>query len=57
MRSDIARAAPYGSSDGFVIALPDDICRRVRSCWAAMRLRSERTDRVVMLLVMRVLMV
>jgi hypothetical protein len=29
----------------------------VRSCWAEMRLRSARTDRVVMLLVMRVALI
>src|SRR3954454_22975779 len=55
VRSDIARAVAYGSSDGFVICLPDDICRRVASWRLATSLMSDSSDRVIMLLVMRVL--
>ena len=50
-----ARLVPYGSSDGRVICLPDDIrcCvfeRRVETSF-----RSARTERWIMLLVIRVL--
>src|SRR4051794_39365251 len=55
VRSDIARAVAYGSSDGFVICLPDDIRRRVASWRLATSLMSDSSDRVIMLLVMRVL--
>ena len=53
VRSDIARAVAYGSSDGFVICLPEDIWRRVASCRVATSLMSASSDRVIMLLVMR----